>query len=109
MQGESKQVLVFTSFIQLILELNGVMSKEEDILEAPKILEESRVSMMRYYRDKDGVYYYVEKPNRKVCDDRIVGPEKSSTNKASSSDVGVLFAVARDYFDEFFCWENHGR
>lgn len=43
----SKRSLFFTSFVQLILELNEIVSKEEDLLEAPKILEEFGVSMMR--------------------------------------------------------------
>lgn len=53
--------LFFAFFVQLILELNGIVSMEENLLEAQKILEKSRVSLMRYYRDKDGVYYYLEK------------------------------------------------
>lgn len=64
--------------------------------------------MMRYYCDKDGIYYYLEKLGRKVYDGRIVGPEKSSTYEVGSYDVGVMFADARAYFDELF-GKNHGR
>lgn len=46
-----KGPLFFTSFMQLILEANGIVSKEEDLVEASKILDKSGVSMMRYYRD----------------------------------------------------------
>lgn len=56
-----KRPVFFTSFVHMILDLNGIMSKKEYLVEAPKILDESGVSMMRYYKDTDGVYYYLER------------------------------------------------
>lgn len=46
-----KGPLFFTSFMQLILKTNGIVSKEEDLVKASKILDKSGFSMMRYYRD----------------------------------------------------------
>lgn len=72
------------------------------MLEAPKILEESEVSMMIYYMDTNGVYYYLEKLGRKIFYGQIMEPKKDSIVESGSSDVGVLSADARAYFDELF-------
>lgn len=58
--------------------------------------------MMRYCRDKDNVYYYLEKPDMKVYDEQIIEPQKSYTDENGSSDVGVPSTDARAYFDELF-------
>lgn len=77
----------------MILELNGIVSKEEDLVEAPKILDESRVSMMRYYKDTGGIYFYLEKYGRQVYDDRIVEPLKDPSDKASAFTTRLLYVV----------------
>lgn len=72
------------------------------MVEAPNILDEYGVSMMRYYRDTDNLYYYLEKLGWKVYDGKIMELEKSFTNHVGSSGVGLLSVDARFYFDEFF-------
>lgn len=72
------------------------------MLDALKILEESVIYTMSYYCDKDGVYYYLEKSDMKVYDNHIVEPDKSSTDEAGSSGLGVLSTNARAYFDKLF-------
>lgn len=49
--------MFFNSFVLIILEINGIVSKEEDMVEALKILDEYRVSMTMYYRDTNNVCY----------------------------------------------------
>lgn len=56
--------------------------------------------MMRYYRDTDGVYYYLRKPCRKVYDDQIVEPMKDLSDEAGASGTGLLSAVMKTYLDE---------
>lgn len=51
--------------MQMTLEINGIVSKEDDPVEASKILDEFVVSKMRYYRDSNGNYYYLEEFRRK--------------------------------------------
>lgn len=101
-KGNSNRSLLFTSFVQLILDLNGIVSKEEDMLEAPKILEESEVSMMICYMDTNDVYYYLEKLGRNIFYGQIMEPKKDSIVESGSFDVGVLSVDARAYFDELF-------
>lgn len=67
-----KGLCFFSSFVELILELNGIVSKEEDLVEAPNISNEFGVSMMKYYKDSDGVY------DIQVYDDRIVKSMKDT-------------------------------
>ncbi|KAI5397880.1 hypothetical protein KIW84_063625 [Lathyrus oleraceus] len=80
-KAEPKSPLFFSSFVHMILEINRIMSKEEDFEEAPKILDESGVSMMIYYRDTNGVYHYLEKYEQNVYDDKIVEPVKDPSDE----------------------------
>lgn len=73
----------------MILELNGFVPKEEDLVEVPKILDESGVFMMRYYWDTNDIYYYLEKSDRKVYDDRIVELVKDHTDEVGASSIGL--------------------
>lgn len=49
--------LLYSSFVQMILDLNGSMCKEKELTESPKILDYGGVKKMRYYRDTNGEYY----------------------------------------------------
>lgn len=69
---KSKETSIFIFFYVIDLGVNCIVSKKEDLVKAPKILEESRVSKMRYYRDTDCDYYYIEEYGRKIYDDNIV-------------------------------------
>lgn len=53
-RDNSKRPLFFSSFVKLIIEVNGIASKEEDLIEAPKILNYYGFYKMRYYKDNDG-------------------------------------------------------
>ncbi|KAL5057062.1 hypothetical protein RYX36_028666 [Vicia faba] len=55
-----KRPLFFSYFVQQILEVNMIVSKEEDLTRAPKILDYGGVSKMRYYKDSNGDYYYLK-------------------------------------------------
>lgn len=49
-----KRPLFFFSFVQMILELNRIVCKEEDLIESPKILDYGGDAKLRYYRDNNG-------------------------------------------------------
>lgn len=114
--GNSKRSLFFSSFIQFILELNGIHSEEDDLHEAPKAFDKSIIKFMRYYLDEDGVYYFFDNHGRYVDEDRIEESEEvlaikkksastpnhicSSSDMSSSSD-GLLSTTAKAYFDEW--------
>ncbi|XP_050919155.1 uncharacterized protein LOC127136662 [Lathyrus oleraceus] len=55
---------------------------------------------MRYYKDIDGVYNYLEKSGRKVYDDQIVEPVKDPSYEASASGTGLLFGDVKTYLDK---------
>lgn len=80
-----KRAFFFSLFVQMILEINGIASKEAALVEAPKILDESVISKMRYYRDSKGDYYYLEQSGRKIYDDKVVEPTKDPFVKAIGS------------------------
>ncbi|CAI8600464.1 unnamed protein product [Vicia faba] len=92
--------LFYSYFVHMILEINGIKSKEEDLVEAPKIMDEYRVSMMRYYSETDGVYYNIGKYGRKVYDDKIVERVKDPSYEASGSSFGLLPVDVKTYLDE---------
>lgn len=52
-----KRPMFFSSFVKLILEVNEIVSKKEDLVEAPKIFDEFGVYKMRYYKDTHGDYF----------------------------------------------------
>lgn len=68
--------LFFSSFIQFILELNGVTSAEEDLVEASTLVDSTAIKLMRYFQDDKGVYYYLDNIGRYVYEDIIYFPEK---------------------------------
>ncbi|CAI8612604.1 unnamed protein product [Vicia faba] len=95
-----KTPLFLYSFMQLILEVNDIVSKLEDRLKAPKIMDYFGVSNMRYYRDTNGDYYYLEEYSQKVYDDKIMDLIKDPSNDASGSFSSLLFAYVKSYIDE---------
>lgn len=99
-QGNPNKPLFYSSFVQMILEINGIMSSKDDLVESPKVLDEYGVSMMRYYRDTDGVYYYLEKSGRKIYDDKIVKSLKGPSNEASVFTYGLSSAEVNIYLDD---------
>ncbi|CAI8592039.1 unnamed protein product [Vicia faba] len=89
-RDNKKRPLFYSSFVHMILEINGVVSKEEDLVGASLIMDEYVVSKMRYYRDTTGMYYYLEKYGRKSYDDQIVEPKKDSNDEAGDpSNIGT--------------------
>lgn len=48
--------LFFSSFAHMIPKIIGIVSKEEDLTEAPKIIDYRGSSKMIYYRDSNGDY-----------------------------------------------------
>ncbi|CAI8592780.1 unnamed protein product [Vicia faba] len=83
-----------------ILEVNGIVSKEEDFVEDLTIMDEYRFSMMRYYIYIDGVYYYLEKSGRQMYDDRIMETVKDPSNEVGASSYGLLSTDVKTYLDK---------
>ncbi|KAL5057831.1 hypothetical protein RYX36_029435 [Vicia faba] len=79
---------------------NLVKNIGEDRLKAPKIMDYFGVSNMRYYRDTNVDYYYLEEYSQKVYDDKIVDPIKDPSNDASGSFSSLLFAYVKSCIDE---------
>lgn len=78
-----KKPLFSSSFVALILEVNGSVSNKVDLVEAPKVLDYSRVSKMRYYGESNGDYYYLDESGQKVYDNKISELVKDPSNKAT--------------------------
>lgn len=95
-----KRPLFFYSFIQLILEVNGIVSKKEDLVEAPKILDESIVSNMRYQRDTNADYYYLEESGMKIYDDKVMEPVNDPSDESSGSSSSFLSIELKSYLDD---------
>lgn len=49
--------------------------------------------MMIYYRDTNGVYYYLEKYGQNMYDDKIVEPVKDPSDEAGASGTRLLFTL----------------
>ncbi|KAI5422239.1 hypothetical protein KIW84_045634 [Lathyrus oleraceus] len=63
--------LFFSSFVKMILEINRIVSKEEDLTEAQKIIDYGSVPKMRYYRDSYGDYYCLKEYGWKIYNDKL--------------------------------------
>lgn len=87
-----KRALLFSYIVQLILNVSGIVSKEEDMVESQKIMDYYGVSKMRYYRDPDGDYYYLGEPGRHVYDDKVVEPIKNPSDEPNGPSFGSLSA-----------------
>ncbi|KAL5068683.1 hypothetical protein RYX36_019570, partial [Vicia faba] len=98
-------------FHKMILEVNAIVPKKDDLFMTPKILDYGSVSKMRYYRDfDDGSYFYLEDSGRKVYDNSIVDPLFDPIATPTSS--GSFLAKLKSYLDELFgsiLDENHIR
>lgn len=66
-----KRSLFFSSFIQFILDLNGISSADAALVEAPKLVDSTVIKMMRYFKDEKEVYYYLDNVGRYVYEDMI--------------------------------------
>lgn len=64
----------------MILHLNGIECKEEELIESPK---------MRYFRDLIGDYYYIEDSGKKINYNKIVKHGKEATKMVLPSDTCV--------------------
>ncbi|KAL5082020.1 hypothetical protein RYX36_010441 [Vicia faba] len=93
-------VLSISKFVAKNIEVNGIVSNEEDLVEDLTIMDEYRVSMMRYYRYIDGVYYYLEKSGRQMYDDRIMETVKDPSNEVGASSYGLLSTDVKTYLDK---------
>ncbi|KAL5072979.1 hypothetical protein RYX36_011963 [Vicia faba] len=93
-------VLSISKLVSENIEISGIKSKEEDLVEVPKIMDECRVSMMRYYSETDGVYYNLRKYGRKVYDDKILEQVKDPSYEASRSSSSLLSVDLKTYLDE---------
>lgn len=82
----------------MILRLSGIECKDEHLTESPKILYYGVVAKMRYYKDLNGDYYYLEDSGRQVYDDKIVEHVKETVEATGPSvvGVGVAFSLSPD-------------
>lgn len=64
----------------MILHLDGIECKEEELIESPK---------MRYYRDLIGDYYYLEDSGKKINYNKIVKHDKEAAEMVLPSDTDV--------------------
>lgn len=86
--------------MQLVLEVIGIKSKEEDLVETHKIMDHCGVYKMGYYTDTNGEYYYLKESSRKVYDDKIVEPVKDPSDEPSGSSYSFLSTDLKSYLDE---------
>lgn len=63
--------LLFSSFIQVILDLNGISSADEDLVKTPKPIDSNVISLMHYFKDENNVYYYLDNVGRYIYEDKI--------------------------------------
>lgn len=101
-----KRSLLFSSFFQFILDFNGITSINEELVKSPKPVGSTTISLIRYYKDKNNEFYYLDTDGCWGYEDMIVEPKKknkgaSHVGEASSSSIGFLSAGAKVYFDNW--------
>lgn len=42
------------------MELNKVRRNDANLLEGPEVFDNTAIKIMKYYQNKDGVYYYLD-------------------------------------------------
>lgn len=89
-KDNQKRTLFFSLFFQTILELNIIVCKKEDLTESPKILDYGGIEKMRYYRDNNGDYYYLEESGQNFYEDKVVKPSKETPVETASSSSGFF-------------------
>lgn len=52
-----KWPLLYTSFLQYLLDLHDVRLVEENMLGAPKVFNHTAIKLIKYYQDKDEWYF----------------------------------------------------
>lgn len=74
----------------MILLLNGIECKDEELTESTKILNYGVVAKMRYERDLNvDYYYYLQDSGRHIYDDKIFEHVKEAFETTSISVVGL--------------------
>ncbi|KAI5431442.1 hypothetical protein KIW84_035580 [Lathyrus oleraceus] len=97
-----KRPIYFSSFFMMILKLNGIECKEAYLIESPKILDYGDVAKMRYYKDSNGHYYYLEDFRRHIYDDKILEKEvtgMTDPSTASGSVVASIYVHVKELLD----------
>lgn len=84
-----KRAIYFSLFVMTILQLNDIECNEEDLTKSPKILDYGILEKMRYYKDSNGDYYYLEDSGRKIYDDKIHEKEVTETTDPSIASASV--------------------
>lgn len=106
MHDFSKDVFVFYSLIQFILEFNGIISTDAKLVKAPRLIDSIVISLMRYYKDKNKMYYLLHINDRWIYKDKIFKSKKkkrsSFTNEDDPSSAVLLSDDAKVYFDDWF-------
>ncbi|KAI5424886.1 hypothetical protein KIW84_030896 [Lathyrus oleraceus] len=74
---------------QVLYELNDIECNEEDLTKSPKILDYGILEKMRYYKDSNGDYYYLEDSGRKIYDDKNLEKEVTETTDPSIASASV--------------------
>lgn len=88
--------LFLSSFIQFILELNGITYVEEDFIEVPKLVDSIVIKLMRYFQDKKGIYYYLDNIISYVYEDMAEFPKENASKKkkvASILDRAIFYYI----------------
>lgn len=90
--------IFFSYFVQMILQMNGIECKNEDLTESPKVIDYNVVAKMRQYKDLNGNYYYLEDSGIHIYDGKIVEHEKKAaeTTGPFAASVGVAYSTSPD-------------
>lgn len=93
-----KRSFFYSSFIQLILELNGITSTDEELVKELKPLDSITISLMCYSQDKKE-YYYLHTNGSLVFEDMFVKLKKkkqaSSTKKLVHNQLGYCLMMRK--------------
>lgn len=73
----------------MILQLNVIKCKYEDLTESPKILDYGVAAKMRNYKDKNGDYYYLKDSGWQIYYDKILKHVKEGDETIGLSATGV--------------------
>lgn len=81
--------MFYISFTQLVLERNGVLSYEVDLIKAPKSFDVHAMQQMRYHQDNKDEYYYQDEFCM-IYEDRFIFYEKVPMNTFSAKPLPHL-------------------
>ncbi|KAI5430597.1 hypothetical protein KIW84_034983 [Lathyrus oleraceus] len=91
-----KKPISFSSFVMMILQLNGIEGKKEELIESLMILHYGDVSKKSYYMDYTGDCYYLDTSGRRIYDDKIVEKEPPETNGSSTAGGSAATSTSVD-------------